>query len=424
MAAGNEQIGSPGAGTFTQSGGTHTVINAFTLGAGGTYNLTGGVLQLPDIQANGGVFNFSGGTLVTETGQTNFTANQNMTLAGSGNINTSGNAAAFSGNLTGMGGLLVFGGGTLGLAGSNSYSGGTTVSGAGTTILLAGGAPLLNSTLTLATSGNGLALDTSLGASTFSVGGLSGSGSGSLSDINGYSATLSVGGIGANTTFSGALTDGAVNGGSGSPGNLAKVGSGTLVLCGSNSYSGMTTVSGGTLKLDFSQPGRRRRHHQQPGGDLDLGPGGRGPGGPRVEQRGQQPAVQRPDGQPGGVRGGLVFGIVESAGAEPGNDHPQRGRDGRFHTAQRHFVGHQRDRGRRRQQQRHPRRLGDFGRYHVGHGERLGRRRSLHELHFGQFEHGGQQRKLQRLAFRRADHADARPIVQLAPHDRQAWACQ
>ena len=40
----------------------------------------------------------------------------------------------------------------------------------------------------------------------------------------------------------------------GGPGGVAKAGSGTLVLCGSNTYTGNTTVSAGTLKLDFSQP--------------------------------------------------------------------------------------------------------------------------------------------------------------------------
>ena len=48
------------------------------------------------------------------------------------------------------------------------------------------------------------------------------------------------------------LTIGGVISGSG---GLAKAGSGTLVLCGSNTYTGGTTVAAGTLKLDFSQTG-------------------------------------------------------------------------------------------------------------------------------------------------------------------------
>ena len=38
-------------------------------------------------------------------------------------------------------------------------------------------------------------------------------------------------------------------------GSLAKVGSGTLTLSGSNSYTGSTTINAGTLLLDFSQAG-------------------------------------------------------------------------------------------------------------------------------------------------------------------------
>ncbi len=61
-----------------------------------------------------------------------------------------------------------------------------------------------------------------------------------------YAASLSVGGNGASTTFSGAL--------SGS-GGFAKTGSGTTVLCGTNTYLGGTAISEGGLTLDFSQPG-------------------------------------------------------------------------------------------------------------------------------------------------------------------------
>ena len=49
-----------------------------------------------------------------------------------------------------------------------------------------------------------------------------------------------------NTTYSGVL--------SGS-GGLAKIGSGMLTLTGSNSYTGGTSVKGGTLLLDFSAAG-------------------------------------------------------------------------------------------------------------------------------------------------------------------------
>ena len=207
--AANEQLGAPfvvtgsfaGSGTFAQSGGTHTVANALTLNGGGTYNLSGGVLRLSSIQGSSGTFNFSGGTLATGPG---FNAQQDMTLSGSGNINTSGNAAVFSGAFLGTGGLYVFGGGTLALAGSSSFSGSTLADGA-TTILLANAYSLPNSTLTLTAGSGGLAFDTVGGSNTtFYLGGLSGSGSGSLVDNSGAALELNVGGNGSNSTFSGA----------------------------------------------------------------------------------------------------------------------------------------------------------------------------------------------------------------------------
>jgi len=61
---------------------------------------------------------------------------------------------------------------------------------------------------------------------------------------------LTVGGNGLSTTFSGVIQDGGFNGGTG--GNLVKVGSETLTLSGANTYTGMTTVNGGTLMVNGS----------------------------------------------------------------------------------------------------------------------------------------------------------------------------
>ena len=145
-----------------------------------------------------------------------------------------------------------------------------------------------NSTVTVSAN-NGLLFKTNSGAiTTFSVGGLAGSGNINLADGS-YALTLSAGGNGAATTYSGALSG---------PGGLTKTGSGILDLCGSNTYTGGTTVAAGTLKLDFSQAGRTDgQHHQLRGQCLLLGLGRRHPGDPRQCQHGQQPTVQRSDGQ-------------------------------------------------------------------------------------------------------------------------------
>jgi autotransporter-associated beta strand protein len=70
------------------------------------------------------------------------------------------------------------------------------------------------------------------------LGGLTGSGGLALSNTIALPFVLSVGNNSASTTFNGSLS------GSGS---LVKVGSGTLTLAASNSYSGTTTLSGGML---------------------------------------------------------------------------------------------------------------------------------------------------------------------------------
>lgn len=95
----------------------------------------------------------------------------------------------------------------------------------------------------LTVNGN-LVLKTSSGDSTETVNGLSGSGSITRTGTTGTS-TLVAGGNDAGGTFTGPITDGS--------GKLAltKIGSGTLALSGPNTYSGLTTVSGGTLQLDF-----------------------------------------------------------------------------------------------------------------------------------------------------------------------------
>jgi autotransporter-associated beta strand protein len=62
--------------------------------------------------------------------------------------------------------------------------------------------------------------------------------------------TLTVGSNDADTMFSGVIQDGGIGGGT--SGSLTKIGSGTLILSGANTYTGNTNVNRGVLQVDGS----------------------------------------------------------------------------------------------------------------------------------------------------------------------------
>ena len=66
--------------------------------------------------------------------------------------------------------------------------------------------------------------------------------------------TLTVGNNNATNTFAGVITDG------GEVVSLIKVGTGTLTLAGSNTFSGGATISAGTLNLACFRRGGAKQH--------------------------------------------------------------------------------------------------------------------------------------------------------------------
>ena len=128
--------------------------------------------------------------------------------------------------------------GTLTLAGLGQFSGPTTL--VGGTLALANSAALAMSTLNI----NGGVLNF-VGSTSAALGGLSGSGNVALDNTALAAVTLSAGNNNQSTTYSGVLSG---------DGSLSKVGSGTLVLNASNTYSGATTVGGGILQLAATAP--------------------------------------------------------------------------------------------------------------------------------------------------------------------------
>ena len=220
-------------------------------GTTGVISLNGGTLTMDDPfittgTATGATINFNGGTLQAGLSSASFmpaTAAQTADVqAGGAIIDTNGFnitiALALTTGTTGLdGGLTKLGSGTLTLSGANTYTGTTTIS-AGE-ILLGTGGTLGATTADLL---DNATLD--LGGTSQTVGTLFGSGT-ILDSVTG-TKTLTVGSDNGTGTFTGVIED---NGGSGGRVAFTKTGTGTQVLAGANTYTGTTTISGGTLQL-------------------------------------------------------------------------------------------------------------------------------------------------------------------------------
>ncbi len=200
--------------------GTSTISTSIA-GVGGISKIGAGTLILNGSNSYAGGTTISAGTLQGSTSSLTGAIADNAAL-----VFDQASAGTFSGAISGSGSVTKESGGTLILTGNNSYTGGTTVSGGTLSIssdanLGTGGTVALGTGTTLAFTAGGIYAHAIVvtGDPTFDI-------------APGQSVTQSV-----------VIADGA------SVGTVVKTDSGTLVFTAAMTYSGGTTVSGGTLQL-------------------------------------------------------------------------------------------------------------------------------------------------------------------------------
>lgn len=219
--------------------GTASINTLKLIGGAGNPTITlGGILT---ITAKGVLFDNSSGTGTITGSQLGAASVETVIIT---NGSTSGNALTINSLIgSGTGSLTKSGGGTLVIGGANTFTGNTIINDG--TVRLSGATATLGA---ITTAGNvttlrqGATLDiNAAGASnTIIIGGLNGAGTITNSGAGGTTAgTIS---IGSGTSTAGGTFSGILQDGSGVL-NVLKNGTGTQVLSGLNTYTGVTTIS-------------------------------------------------------------------------------------------------------------------------------------------------------------------------------------
>ncbi|MCI5052098.1 MAG: autotransporter domain-containing protein [Simkaniaceae bacterium] len=218
-------------GVALQKSGDGTLTLANTNTFTGALTISSGTLSVSadDNMGDSGVNpTINGGTLAVSS---DLTTARGFTIGASSGTISSDNAVEIGGVITGSGGVTKLGSGTLTLTGANDYTGGTTLTEGGITL---DGSGALSTTGTTALSA-GTTFTIASGAGAKSIGTVNGAGNIALNDN-----TLTV-------------SDGTLTGVISGTGGLTKANSGTLIVSGNDTYTGDTTITGGSFQASEDQ---------------------------------------------------------------------------------------------------------------------------------------------------------------------------
>jgi autotransporter-associated beta strand protein len=240
------QTVSTGSVTAIQNLGANFLLNALTLGGLAPTNGAAAVVSLSSNSLSFVAHDGSTPRLALEAAGTNLSYAVSVPLALSNNLTVQGDGSArflFSGAISGPGSLNKTGASTVTLAASNGFSGGAVLSAGG--IIASNHAALGTGDVVIAggnlrgPSSNEVVLPNPLVLSSDTVTGGRLTFTGPV-QMTGGNRTVTV--DSGQVALNGAVSDDA-------PRNLIKSGAGTLVLAGSNSYRGVTTISDGVLRV-------------------------------------------------------------------------------------------------------------------------------------------------------------------------------